>query len=77
MRETKGRGIDLALNSLTGDFLHATWRYIAKFGIIIELGLRDVIQGGRPDMDMFQGSRTYAAVDLVHLGQERTAVLGR
>jgi hypothetical protein len=25
MRETNGKGVDLALNSLSGELLHATW----------------------------------------------------
>lgn len=27
MRETQGRGVDLALNSLSGELLHETWHW--------------------------------------------------
>ncbi len=30
--------MDLALNSLSGELLHATWRCVAVFGKMIEIG---------------------------------------
>lgn len=38
MRETGGRGVDLALNSLSGELLHATWHSVAEFGRMVEIG---------------------------------------
>ncbi|KAG5950724.1 Type I Iterative PKS [Claviceps sorghi] len=60
MRETKGRGVDLALNSLSGPLLHATWRCVAEFGKLVDIGKRDFLDGGKLDMDMFLGSRSYS-----------------
>ncbi|KAH0435679.1 polyketide synthase [Colletotrichum camelliae] len=59
MKETNGRGVDLALNSLSGELLHATWRCVAEFGKLVEIGKRDFLGGGKLDMDVFLGSRSY------------------
>lgn len=32
MRVTHGTGIDVVLNSLSGDLLHASWKCVAEFG---------------------------------------------
>ncbi|KAL6897583.1 polyketide synthase [Trichoderma evansii] len=38
MRATSGRGVDVVLNSLSGDLLHASWKCVAEFGTMIEIG---------------------------------------
>lgn len=45
--ETDGQGVDLALNMLTGDLLHATWECIAEFGQMVEIPERDLIIAGK------------------------------
>ena len=35
LRQTGGKGVDLALNSLSGEQLHATWQCIAKWGTMV------------------------------------------
>jgi NADPH:quinone reductase-like Zn-dependent oxidoreductase len=60
MRETNGQGVDVALNSLSGELLHATWRCVAEFGTLVEIGKRDFLGAGKLDMDVFLGSRTYS-----------------
>ncbi|KND94632.1 Lovastatin diketide synthase LovF [Tolypocladium ophioglossoides CBS 100239] len=64
MRETNGEGVDLALNSLSGELLHATWKCIAVFGKMVEIGKRDLIGSGKLDMSMFEANRSYCCVDL-------------
>ncbi|KAF4976126.1 hypothetical protein FZEAL_7145 [Fusarium zealandicum] len=59
MKETKGRGVDLCLNSLSGELLHATWRCVAEFGKLVEIGKRDFLGRGKLDMDVFLASRSY------------------
>ncbi|KAJ5910086.1 Acyl transferase/acyl hydrolase/lysophospholipase [Penicillium tannophilum] len=63
LRETNG-GVDLALNSLSGELLHATWKCIAEFGKMIEIGKRDLIGSGKLDMSPFIQNRSYCCVDL-------------
>lgn len=61
LRETNGKGVDLALNSLSGELLHSTWRCVAEFGQMVEIGMRDLLGAGKLDLDGFLGSRSYSA----------------
>jgi NADPH:quinone reductase-like Zn-dependent oxidoreductase len=38
---THGAGIDLVLNSLSGDLQSASWKIVASDGAMVELGKRD------------------------------------
>ncbi|KAJ5783184.1 hypothetical protein N7457_004958 [Penicillium paradoxum] len=64
MRETNGEGVDLALNSLSGELLHATWKCVAPFGKLVEIGKRDLIGSAKLDMTPFLENRSYCCVDL-------------
>ena len=55
MRETGGQGVDIILNSLSGELLHATWTCVAEFGTLVEIGKRDLIGGGKLDMKPLPG----------------------
>ncbi|KAF5575127.1 polyketide synthase [Fusarium pseudocircinatum] len=50
MRQTAGRGVDLVLNSLSGELLNASWKCVAKSGTLLELGKRDLAANGQLDM---------------------------
>ncbi|KAI0459484.1 polyketide synthase-like protein [Xylaria acuta] len=64
---TGGKGVNVVLNSLTGDLLHASWRCIAPFGRFVEIGKRDLIDAGKLDMDVFLRGSTFTAFDLSEL----------
>lgn len=57
MAQTGGRGVDLVLNSLSGELLHASWKCVASGGRFIELGKRDFIGKAKLAMDMFEDNR--------------------
>lgn len=42
MRMTKGKGVDMVLNSLAGEALRQSWLCLAWFGRFIEMGKRDI-----------------------------------
>lgn len=63
-RETDGQGVDLALNLLSGDLLHATWECIADFGQMVEIGKRDLVAAGKLDLKSFLGGRSYSGISL-------------
>jgi NADPH:quinone reductase-like Zn-dependent oxidoreductase len=67
MRETNGRGVDLVLNSLSGDLLHATWQCLAPFGKMVEIGKKDLMDSGKLDMSPFLENRSFACVDVAPL----------
>ncbi|KAK8074184.1 polyketide synthase [Apiospora phragmitis] len=75
-RETGDRGVDLALNSLSGELLHATWRCVAKWGTMVEIGKVDLLGAGKLDMDVFLGNRSYCQFDLAQLIAERPHRIG-
>ncbi|APA16269.1 hypothetical protein sscle_16g110390 [Sclerotinia sclerotiorum 1980 UF-70] len=47
-RETNGKGVDHVLNSLSGELLHETWKCVAPYGKLIEIGKRELL-----DIDAF------------------------
>jgi acyl transferase domain-containing protein/NADPH:quinone reductase-like Zn-dependent oxidoreductase/ubiquinone/menaquinone biosynthesis C-methylase UbiE len=63
-KATSGKGVDIILNSLSGDLLHATWECIAEFGRFIELGKKDIRQQTRLNMNQFSKNVTFASADL-------------
>ncbi|TGJ83752.1 hypothetical protein E0Z10_g5010 [Xylaria hypoxylon] len=67
LKATAGRGIDVTLNSLTGDQLHATWKCVAEFGRFVEIGKLDLSTAGRLEMDQFLKNTTFTAFDLSYL----------
>lgn len=78
LRETGGRGADLVLNSLGGELLHTTWRRcVAKWGTMVEIGKRDLIEVGKLDMDVFLANRSYRCVDMFEMGIERPDITKR
>lgn len=76
MRETRRKGVDLVLNSLSGELLHATWQCVAPFGKMVEIGKRDLIGFGKIDMNFFLANRSYCCVDVDAYG-EKPSVLNR
>lgn len=64
LQATAGRGVDVILNSLTGDQLHATWKCTGRF---VEIGKLDLSTAGRLEMDQFLKNTTFIAFDLSYL----------
>jgi acyl transferase domain-containing protein/NADPH:quinone reductase-like Zn-dependent oxidoreductase/ubiquinone/menaquinone biosynthesis C-methylase UbiE len=74
---TDNKGVDVVLNSLSGPLLQATWRCIAKFGRFVEIGKKDMEQSKHLDMSPFGRAASFAAVDLLYLGEEKQMVVAR
>ncbi|TVY81512.1 Reducing polyketide synthase FUB1 [Lachnellula suecica] len=69
MRMTGGRGIDIVINSLSGDILRATWECIAPFGRFAEIGLTDIESRTRISMDAFARSVRFESLELNYMQQ--------
>jgi acyl transferase domain-containing protein/NADPH:quinone reductase-like Zn-dependent oxidoreductase len=67
MKATNGRGVDIVLNSLVGDLLHASWKCCSSFGRFVEVGKRDLIDCGKLEMEEFLKCATFSAFDLSDL----------
>lgn len=64
---TGGRGVDVVLNSVSGELLHASWKCVAQNGCMVEIGQRDLTGKGRLAMDPFAENRSFCAVDISRL----------
>jgi len=67
LKATNGRGVDVVLNSLTGDLLHDSWQACAEFGRFVEVGKRDITDSGMLDMTVFSRNVTFTAFDFSNL----------
>ncbi|KAL4982598.1 KR domain-containing protein [Aspergillus falconensis] len=72
---TGGRGVDVVLNSLSGELLHASWQCVAEFGTMVELGKRDFIGKGHLAMEAFESNRTFTGVDLGLICERRPDII--
>ncbi|KAL9609347.1 MAG: hypothetical protein Q9167_005871 [Letrouitia subvulpina] len=77
MAITKQKGVDVVLNSTSGDMLHYSWQCLAPLGRFLELGKRDLVQNSNLEMEKFAESVTFAAVDLGVLLQRQPNTLKR
>ncbi|KAJ0164167.1 Lovastatin diketide synthase LovF [Colletotrichum tanaceti] len=67
MRMTDGRGVDVVVNSLSGEALRASFDCLAVFGRFVEMGKRDIMANGKIDMLPFGRCATFTAVDLAQI----------
>ena len=52
MRMTEGKGVDVVLNSLSGDGLRASWECMAAFGRFVEIGKADITSNSGLPMEV-------------------------
>ncbi|CAK3786459.1 lovastatin nonaketide synthase [Lecanosticta acicola] len=77
MRQTEGRGVDVILNSTSGEALRQTWHCIAQFGRFLEVGKRDIMTNTGLDMMPFLKNASYSGVhidQMVGTSRQRVAV---
>lgn len=74
---TQGHGVDVVLNSLSGDFLRVSFETLAPFGRFVELGKRDFLQNSRLEMSHFLNNVSVSSVDLVLVMQRKPKLLKR
>ncbi|RYP54562.1 hypothetical protein DL768_000622 [Monosporascus sp. mg162] len=71
LAKTNGRGVDVVLNSLSGELLHASWDCVATFGCLVEIGKRDLVGKGSLALAPFQYNHSYICVDFAQIAYER------
>jgi NADPH:quinone reductase-like Zn-dependent oxidoreductase len=64
MDATGGRGVDLVLNSLGGDFIRASLSVLARYGRFLELGKRDILQNAALGLGAFEKHLSFTAIDV-------------
>ena len=63
-RMTDGQGVDVIVNTLTGEALRQTWSCIAPFGRFVELGQKDVLANNELEMKHFSANASFSLVNV-------------
>jgi acyl transferase domain-containing protein/NADPH:quinone reductase-like Zn-dependent oxidoreductase/NADP-dependent 3-hydroxy acid dehydrogenase YdfG/acyl carrier protein len=71
MEATQGRGVDIVLNSLTGELQTKGLEVLAPYGRFIELGKRDIYDDRPIGLKVFRKNLSFHAVDLAAAIEER------
>ena len=75
---TEGQGVDVILNSLTGEGLRESWKCLNKFGRFIEIGKRDTGSKARLDLENINNNNaSFTSLDVLALVAERPAIVKR
>jgi NADPH:quinone reductase-like Zn-dependent oxidoreductase/ubiquinone/menaquinone biosynthesis C-methylase UbiE len=77
MRVTNGYGVDVVLNSLTGEGLRASWDCVAPCGRFVEIGKADIYSNAPLPMAAFRNNVSFLAVDLRHLHYHKLDLMRR
>ena len=64
MEATDGQGVDLVLNSLSGEFIDLGLSVLAPHGRFVELGLRDIVENRPLGLQIFQKGITFKALQV-------------
>lgn len=67
MEATHGIGVDLVLNSLSGELLHTSWKCVAPYGAMVEIGKRDIVGRGQLALAPFEDNRTFIGAEVARL----------
>ncbi len=71
MEITDGKGVDVILNSLAGDFIPKSISVLASYGRFLEIGKIDIYQNSKMGLEPFQRNLSYFAIDLAKHLEER------
>lgn len=74
MDKTEGQGVDVVLNTLTGEARARSLELLAPYGRFVELSKRDIYLNTQ--MPPLRRSVSFASADLPGMAQERPALLG-
>lgn len=64
LEATAGKGIDVIINSLTGELLDESWRICADGGTMVEIGKKDIVDRSYLSMEPFDRNCSFRAADL-------------
>lgn len=68
---TRGEGVDVVLNSLSGAAIRAGLETLRPFGRFVELGVRDILSDAPVGLAPFRHNITMSTVDLIELQRTR------
>ncbi|KAI1431432.1 putative polyketide synthase [Xylaria sp. CBS 124048] len=73
--KTNGRGVDVVVNSLSGQLLQETWSLVAEFGRFIEIGKKDILANSHLSMRQFYRNVSFSCIDLMQYFTRRPECL--
>jgi NADPH:quinone reductase-like Zn-dependent oxidoreductase/acyl carrier protein len=71
LARTEGKGVDVVLNSLSGDAIDRNFRVLKPFGRFLELGKRDYYENTKIGLRPFRNNISYFGIDTDQLMQAR------
>ena len=74
---TGGEGVDLVLNSLSGEFIPASLGVLREYGRFVEIGKRDYVQDHPLGLKPFLRQLSFTLVDLRSMTRARPALVQR
>jgi phthiocerol/phenolphthiocerol synthesis type-I polyketide synthase C len=75
MQRTGGKGVDIVLNSLPGEYIPKSISLLAPHGRFLEIGKMDIYFNRTLDLYPFSNSLSYFAIDMDRLCRERSALI--
>ncbi|KAF5965626.1 acyl transferase acyl hydrolase lysophospholipase [Fusarium coicis] len=72
---TKGRGVQVVLNSLPGPLLQASLRVLAPLGCLIEIGKKDIENNSLMALEAFSRAVSFVSLDIPSLLRHRGPVV--
>ncbi|CAG8951145.1 hypothetical protein HYFRA_00006543 [Hymenoscyphus fraxineus] len=76
-RMTNDEGVDVIINSLSGDGLIATWECIKAYGRFVEIGKNDISRHNTSPIFQFSKNVTISAIDHAAIISQRLVVVGK
>jgi acyl transferase domain-containing protein/NADPH:quinone reductase-like Zn-dependent oxidoreductase/surfactin synthase thioesterase subunit/SAM-dependent methyltransferase len=77
MEKTNGRGVDVVLNSLSGEAIYKSVQCLAAYGRFIEIGKTDIYRNSKLGLEPFGNNLTYFGVDVDRLFKQKEIFGGR
>jgi NADPH:quinone reductase-like Zn-dependent oxidoreductase len=70
---TNGKGVDIVLNSLAGEYIPKSLSILGRYGRFLEIGKRDVYQNSKLELYPFRNNLSFFAIDLEQVWLDRPA----
>ena len=74
---TGGQGVDVLLNSLSGEALRESWDSLNKFGRFVDIGKRDIAHKSMVEMAHVGNNASFISVDLFALAAQKPKIIER
>jgi acyl transferase domain-containing protein len=76
LRLTNGEGVDIVLNSLSGEAIPKSVSLLRPFGRFLEIGKRDIYQNANLNLGLLRNSLSFTAIDIGQRWRWQPALIG-